>query len=438
MVEVLPQEIIRKKRDGNRLNKEDINLFINNLVSGKISHEQASALTMAIFFNGMISEETADLTNAMINSGKILQWSNGPPVVDKHSTGGVGDKVSLILAPILAACGCRVPMISGRGLGFTGGTLDKLDSIPGYNSKPNIELLSKTVNNVGCAIVGQTSDLAPADKILYSIRDITATVESVPLITASILSKKCAAGLDALVMDIKVGSGAFCEDLESAMSLAISLEKTAKLNNLKFSHSITDMNQVLGLSAGNAIEVLESITWMKDLDVDPYLEEVTLNLGSKLLVSCGIAKDLAVARKMQKQVLQSGEVANKFSEMVFSLGGPKDLIENANKYLPLAEQQIDIFHDKSGVVTKINTRKLGNIIVGLGGGRQNIDDIIDPSVGISHCCKLSSKINNKTLLCKLFISKNNNDTPYYINEIKNCFYIEEKNTTAKANKLIYR
>ncbi|MDH3439450.1 MAG: thymidine phosphorylase, partial [Gammaproteobacteria bacterium] len=278
---MLVTDIIRKKRDGGELSSDEIAFFVAGLADGSIPAEQVSALAMAIFFNAMTAAESGKLTMDMAHSGTVLDWRDADldgPVVDKHSTGGVGDKVSFLLAPIAAACGCYVPMISGRGLGHTGGTTDKVESIPGYNATPDFSLFRKVVRETGCAIIGQTEDLAPADRRLYAIRDVTSTVESVPLITASILSKKIAAGLDALVMDIKVGSGAFMPSLEKARELAGSIILTAGAAALKTHALITDMNECLGTTAGNALEIAESMRFLANEERDSKLNEVVMSL----------------------------------------------------------------------------------------------------------------------------------------------------------------
>ena len=303
----LPQEIIRKKRDGGALDGSEVAEFIEGLASGRISEGQVAAFAMAVFFNGMSREETVALTRAMTESGTRLNWRDlDGPVLDKHSTGGIGDKVSLVLAPVVAACGAYVPMISGRGLGHTGGTLDKLDSIPGYATKPDLERLRAAVRAAGCAIIGQTDDLAPADRRLYAIRDVTATVESIPLIVASILSKKLAAGLDALVMDVKAGSGAFLPSFEATRDLARTLVEVANGAGLRCSALLTDMSQCLGRTAGNALEVREAIDVLTGQAVHSRLREVTLALAAELLVLGGLAEDKAVAAGAAARALELG------------------------------------------------------------------------------------------------------------------------------------
>ena len=377
---MLPQEIIRRKRDGLALRDAEIDDLIEGLTSGRISEGQIAAFAMAVFFNGMSRAETVALTRAMTASGQRLRWNDlAGPVVDKHSTGGIGDKVSLILAPLIAACGAYVPMISGRGLGHTGGTLDKLDSIPGYRTAPDIARLRQVVREVGCAIIGQTDDLAPADRRLYAIRDVTATVESTPLITASILSKKLAAGLDALVMDVKVGSGAFLPSLAAARELATSLVEVANGAGLRCSALLTDMSQCLGRTAGNALEVQEAIDLLAGRAADPRLREVTLALAAELLALVGEP----AARERLEQALASGAAAERFGRMAQALGGPADLLEHPARHLPQAPVQRPVDLPQAGFVAAIDARALGLAVVALGGGRQRPSDTIDHAVGLA-------------------------------------------------------
>ncbi|HET7049390.1 MAG TPA: thymidine phosphorylase, partial [Solirubrobacteraceae bacterium] len=322
---MLTAELIRRKRDGGELSAEEIEELVMGIADGSVTDAQVGALAMAIVWRGMTPSERVALTRAMTRSGDVLDWSEtglAGPVLDKHSTGGVGDKVSLLLAPILAACGGFVPMISGRGLGHTGGTLDKLESIPGYDVAPDPQRLRQVVARAGCAIVGQTARLAPADRRLYAIRDATGTVESIPLIVGSILSKKLAAGLDALVMDVKVGSGAFLREIDQSRELARAIVEVADGNGLPTSALLTDMDQVLGRSAGNAVEVRESVDHLTGAARDERLLEVTLALCAEVLVLGGLHADLGVARGAALEALDSGAAAERFGEMVAELGGP--------------------------------------------------------------------------------------------------------------------
>ena len=380
---VLPQEIIRKKRDGGRLTAEEIAFFVAGIGSGAVSEGQISALAMAVFFNGMERGEAVALTLAMRDSGTVLDWSDLPgPVVDKHSTGGVGDNVSLMLAPIVAACGAFVPMISGRGLGHTGGTLDKMDSIPGYMTQPDNALFRKVVREAGCAIIGQTADLAPADKRVYGIRDVTATVESVPLITASILSKKLAAGLQALVLDVKSGNGAFMDKTKDAVKLAASLVEVANGAGLKTVALITDMNEPLASAAGNAVEVMNAVAFLTGTR-DHRLEQVTLNLAAEMLTQTGICKTAREGLALSTAALNSGKAAEIFGKMVAALGGPKDFVERAKHYVPAAPVIVPVKAKSDGFVEAIATRDIGLAVVALGGGRTRPQDPVDHAVGLT-------------------------------------------------------
>ena len=389
----LPQETIRRKRDGGRLEAAEIEAFIAGLTSGAITEGQAAAFAMAVFFRGLEREESVALTLAMRDSGQVLDWSGlDRPVLDKHSTGGVGDKVSLPLAGILAACGAAVPMISGRGLGHTGGTLDKLDSIPGYTTQPDIATFRKAVAEAGCAIIGQTADLAPADRRLYAIRDVTATVESIPLITASILSKKLAAGLQGLVMDVKVGSGAFMEKPEDARALAESIVQVANGAGLKTRALITDMNQVLGRSAGNALEVRESIAYLTGEARELRLHEVVRALSAELLLIGGLAPDREAAETAVQAALDSGRAAEAFQRMVSALGGPGDLMEAPDRHLPQAPETQPVYPEQPGRVAAVEVRAVGIAVLSLGGGRRRPDDSIDHSVGLTEIAGLGEEV----------------------------------------------
>jgi len=384
MSDQLPAEIIRTKRDGRALDTPQIEAFVRGLVDGSWSEGQVAALAMAILLRGMDRNEGVALTRAMTHSGQVLRWDDAAlhgPVLDKHSTGGVGDKVSLLLAPIVAACGGVVPMVSGRGLGHTGGTLDKLQALPGYAVAPPRAQLLAVLRSAGCAIIGASADLAPADRRLYAVRDVTATVESVPLITASILSKKLAAGLQGLVMDVKLGNGAFMQHLDEARTLAHSLVDVATGAGLPCQALVTDMNQVLGHSAGNALEVAESLAFLTGAEREPRLHEVTLALAAQLLQLGGLAPTLAAARSRAEAALASGRAAEHFARMVAGLGGPPDVLADA--HLPVAPVQVDLPAPRDGVVAAMDTRALGLAVVALGGGRRQAADAVDPRVGFS-------------------------------------------------------
>ncbi|TRC91168.1 thymidine phosphorylase [Mesorhizobium sp. WSM4310] len=390
---MLPQEIIRHKRDGHRLSAGEIAAFIGGVTSGAVTDGQAAAFAMAVFFNGMNRDEAVALTLAMRDSGNVLDWSDLPgPVTDKHSTGGVGDNVSLMLAPIVAACGAYVPMISGRGLGHTGGTLDKMDAIPGYITQPDLALFRQAVLETGCAIIGQTADLAPADRRLYAIRDVTGTVESVPLITASILSKKLAAGLGSLVLDVKVGNGAFMEKSRDATALANSLVEVASGAGLKVSALITGMNEPLASAAGNAVEVRSAVDFLTGRLRDRRLEDVTLALAAEMLQSTGLVSSNQDGLRRATETLTSGRAAATFARMVAVLGGPADFIEKPEKYLAVAATEFAVRATTDGFVTGIATRDIGLAVVGLGGGRTRPDDKIDPSVGITRLLPIGAEV----------------------------------------------
>ncbi|MBT8132519.1 MAG: thymidine phosphorylase, partial [Gammaproteobacteria bacterium] len=394
-------DVIRRKRDGKSLAQEDIDFFVAGLSDGSIPAEQVSALAMAIFLQSMTAKEAGMLTVAMANSGTMLQWDSaelGGPVIDKHSTGGVGDKVSFLLAPIAAACGCFVPMISGRGLGHTGGTLDKVGSIPGYQPVPDLDLFQRVVKQVGCAIIGQTSDLAPADRRLYSIRDVTSTVESVPLITASILSKKMAAGLDGLVMDIKSGSGAFTRTMAHSRELADSIINTAQASSLPCHALITDMNEVLGETAGNALEIAESMAYLRNEHREPRLDEVVIALCAQMLLVGKIETDHKTARLKVESAVSSGAAAEIFGQMVAALGGPGDFVDNYERYLPQAGATLAVYPEKSGYLATVDAFAVGNAIIELGGGRRELDDELDLSVGFSEIAVTSSVVDQQTPL----------------------------------------
>ncbi|MBO0140954.1 thymidine phosphorylase [Agrobacterium sp. Ap1] len=390
---MLPQEIIRRKRDGHGLSREEIAAFVAGVTDRSVSEAQAAAFTMAVFFRGMSRNETVGLTLAMRDSGSVLKWDSvDRPIADKHSTGGVGDNVSLMLAPIAAACGLAVPMISGRGLGHTGGTLDKLQSIPGYDIAPDQARFARVMQEVGCAIVGQTSDLAPADRRLYAIRDVTATVESVPLITASILSKKLAAGLQSLLMDVKVGSGAFMQDIGEARILARSLVDVANGAGVPTVALITDMNEPLADAAGNALEVMNCVDFLAARKAGTRLETVVLAEVAEMLVRAGLASTVEEGRGMARSALSSGRAMEIFARMVHALGGPADFCERPEAYLPKAPVILDILAPAAGYLAACDGRTLGLAVVDMGGGRRKTTDTIDHSVGFDHILPLGSTV----------------------------------------------
>tara|TARA_B100001245_G_C22882275_1_gene424364 strand:+ start:31 stop:1341 length:1311 start_codon:yes stop_codon:yes gene_type:complete len=390
---MLPQEIIRKKRDGLPLSDEEIQYYIKGISNGEVSESHIAAFSMTVLFKGMSVEETFSLTDHMVKSGDKLNWNDlDGPVVDKHSTGGIGDKVSLMLAPIVASCGIYNPMISGRGLGHTGGTLDKLESIPGYNTTPDNSLFHSVVKNVGCAIIGQTANLAPADKVIYGVRDVTGTVESVPLITASILSKKIAAGLDGLVLDIKTGNGAFANNLDFAKDLGNSIIQIANQFGMKTSAIITDMNQPLGDTIGNGLEIKEVIDYLKGVRKESRLHEVVLALAAEMLVVAGLVDSTDEGIQKAKDGLDNGKAAETFEKMVYELGGTKNILDNTDSHFKSASVVKPIPASKSGFIFQIDSRAVGLAVVELGGGRKNASDSINHNVGLTHVLGLGEKV----------------------------------------------
>jgi thymidine phosphorylase len=398
----LPQEVILKKRNGQPLASAEIAEFIAGFASGSVSHAQAAAFAMAVYFRDMTMPERVALTVAMRDSGNVLDWSDlDGPVADKHSTGGVGDNVSLMLAPILAAIGIYVPMISGRGLGHTGGTLDKFDAIPGYTTSPDNALFRRVVKSTGCAIIGQTADLAPADKTLYAIRDVTGTVESIALITASILSKKLAAGLGALLLDVKTGSGAFMPTLEKSRDLAQSLVEVANGAGLKTGALITDMNEPLASAAGNGLEVRNAVDFLTGRHQDVRLREVTLAHCAMLAQMTGIAPGLGAGRRLVEDALNSGRATERFGMMVAGLGGPADFVENMDNYLASAPIVRDVFVDGEGFIAEIDTRGVGMAVVALGGGRATPTDTIDHRVGLDRLVGLGAIVDRSMPIARI-------------------------------------
>lgn len=419
---MLAQEIIRKKRDKQDLSKEEIAFFVQGITDNSISEGQISAFAMAVFFNGMSMDERIALTLGMMNSGSVLSWQDmnlSGPILDKHSTGGVGDKVSLILGPIVAACGGFVPMISGRGLGHTGGTLDKFESIPGYSVTPDDEKFRDIVKNVGCAIIGQTANLAPADKRFYGIRDVTATVESIDLITASILSKKLAAGLDGLVMDVKTGNGAFADNLPMAQELAQSIVDVSNGAGVKTSALITDMNQVLGNNIGNAVEVQETVDFFLDAKTrELRLHEVVINLSGEMLRIGGLVDTKEDGCNKAQESLDNGKAAEVFSKMVAALGGPIDFIEKSATHLEQAPVVVDIFSPTDGFIDSIDTRNIGIAVIQLGGGRRVASDMVDHAVGITNFIKLGAQVSSNQPIATI--------------------HARDKNTAEQAAKIIQK
>lgn len=403
---LIPQEFIRQKRDGGALDPEQLNDFIKGVTDNQVSDAQISAFCMAALLKGLTITETAHLTIAMANSGTKLEWGDlTGQIVDKHSTGGVGDKVSLMLAPIVAACGLYVPMIAGRGLGHTGGTIDKLDTIPGYKTNLPLDKFQAIVRELGTAIIGQTSELAPADRRIYAVRDVTATVESVPLITASILSKKLAAGLNGLVLDVKCGNGAFMNDMNKARDLAHSLQTVAEAAGLNLRPVITDMNQVLGVTAGNTVEVIEAVEYLTGVYREPRMHELTIALAAHMIMLGGLIDNFDRAKMRAQRALDDGTAAEIFAKMVMAQGGPTNLLENPVKILGQAPVILDIIADRDGMLNEMRTRDIGVLLVQLKAGRARVEDIINPHIGLTDIAPLGTKcIAGKTVLAKIHLN----------------------------------
>ncbi|MDQ3474295.1 MAG: thymidine phosphorylase [Acidobacteriota bacterium] len=396
-----PQDVIRKKRDGEQLSRAEIDFFIAGVTHDDIADYQVSALLMAIYLNGMNEAEQQALTEAMLRSGITLDFSGiAKPKADKHSTGGVGDKTSLIIAPLVAACGVCVPMISGRGLGHTGGTLDKLESIPGYRVNLSIKEFQDVLERVGFAMAGQTAELAPADKKMYALRDATSTVEAIPLIVASIISKKGAAGLDAMVIDVKVGSGAFMREEARARALAKALVKTGNSCGIRTRALLTDMNQPLGRAVGNSLEVKECIELLRG-DAEPGARPVldlSLELSAHMLVLAHVDDSIEAAHARLQRVLESGDALECFRQNVGAQGGDARVCDDPAGFLPLVSESIKVESPRSGFITEIETREIGHAIAALGGGRVRIEDKIDPTVGFTAEKKIGDKIDSGELL----------------------------------------
>lgn len=400
-----PQDVIRKKRDGEHLTSDEIEFFIDGVTKGTIADYQISALLMAIYLNGMDDSEQETLTHAMLHSGNTLDFSAiDKPKADKHSTGGVGDKTSLLIAPMVAACGVCVPMISGRGLGHTGGTLDKLESIPGYRVDLSAAEFERVLKTVGYAMSGQTGELAPADKKMYALRDATSTVEAIPLIVASIISKKGAAGLDAMVIDVKVGSGAFMREEERAVALAHALVRTGNSCGIHTRALLTDMNQPLGQAVGNSIEVKECVELLRgdaQEGARPVLD-LSLELSAHMLVLSKVDDSLEAARERLNGVVASGAALECFRKNVEEQGGEPRVCDDPAKFLPLVTESFKVESARSGFVNKVNTAEIGHAIAAIGGGRVRIDDTIDPTVGFMAQVKIGDRVNSDTALGTIY------------------------------------
>lgn len=400
-----PQDIIIKKRDGGMLTREEINFFARGVADGRFADYQATALLMAIFWRGLTPEETLWLTDAMLHSGEIIDLRDLPGAkVDKHSTGGVGDKVSLILAPLAAACGINVPMMSGRGLGHTGGTLDKLESIPGFRVMLSVPEFRAILQKVGTAMIGQTPQIVPADRKLYSLRDVTGTVECIPLICASIMSKKLAEGIDSLVLDIKFGRGAFMKTKAQALELARAMVAIGKISGKPVRALLTGMNQPLGRAVGHATEVIESIESLKGRGpVD--LMEVTFALTGHMLILGGAAKDMAEARHKMESAIADGSALKKFRELCAAQNGDARIVDNYS-LLPTAKKIVEVTasNDARGFISEVDALKCGHAIMVLGGGRASVADKVDHAVGISNLIKIGEPVSAGTRFCTLHLN----------------------------------
>ena len=415
------REIILKKRDGKQLAENEIDFFIHAYLRGEIADYQMSALLMAIYFQGMSFDETVTLTRIMRDSGEVVDFSHLPGIkVDKHSTGGVGDKVSLILAPLVAAAGVPVPMISGRGLGHTGGTLDKLESIPGFKTRLPLEQFKKQVGELGTCLIGQTEEICPADRRIYAMRDATGTVQSIPLICGSILSKKLAEGINALVLDVKVGNGAIFEDDDTAEELATHLIRTATAFNLNTVALLTDMSQPLGVAAGNWVEVVESIDVLQGRG-PADTRQVTLALGAIMLQLAGKTKNLQSGMAQLRALLDNGTAWEKFLEIVRAQAGDTTFLENPDKY-PAPKHRLEVKAERDGFIAAINAREIGRLSMLLGAGRKTVDDVVDYTAGLFIHKKVGSRVEKGEALLAL---QNSGALPEanFIQALRNCFTI---------------
>jgi pyrimidine-nucleoside phosphorylase len=397
-------ELIAKKRDGGRLTDEQIARLIRAHSEGELADYQMSALLMAVFFRGMDDAETVALTRAMLHSGDVIDLSSVPGVkIDKHSTGGVGDKVSICLAPLVAACGVPVPMVSGRGLGHTGGTLDKLEAIPGFTVTLDIDAFTRIVRDVGTCMIGQTSRIAPADKRIYALRDVTATVESIPLIVASILSKKLAEGIDGLVLDVKVGRGAFMKTEADARALAQALVRVGTAAGKRVVALLTDMSAPLGRAVGNAIETREAIDVLRGAGPDD-LVECTLALGEQMLLLGGVAEDAADARAKLRRAMTSGDGASVFERMIAAQGGDPGVVADPSR-LPSAPELVEVTAREGGVVAGIDALEIGMCAVVMGAGRTRADQAVDHAVGIELTVARGDRVAPGEPLCRLHVRR---------------------------------
>lgn len=428
-----PVEIIIKKRNGHNLSADEIKYFIEGYLSGEIPDYQMSAFLMSVFFNGMNSEETVTLTRIMLHSGDVLDLNHIPGFkVDKHSTGGVGDKTSLVIAPIAAAAGVKVPMISGRGLGHTGGTLDKLESIPGFRTNLSKKEFLDQLEKIGVCLIGQTSEIAPADKKIYVLRDVTGTVESIPLICASIMSKKLAEGIDGLVLDVKTGNGAFMKSLTDSETLAITLKNIAESFGVKTIAYITNMNQPLGNYVGNWLEVVESVKILRD-EVHNELTELCHLLAGTMIYLGKKVETVEDGIELSKEIVRNNSAYQKFLEIVENQNGDISYIENLQKY-PEPKFKFLVESDKSGIISQINTFGVGMLGIELGAGRLKYTDVIDSKAGFIFYKKIGDEVKTGDVIAEIYTDIDKKD--YFVNKLKNCFEISEK--IPEKEPLVYK
>ena len=428
-----PVEIIVKKRNGQKLSEDEIKFFINGFLEGKIPDYQMSAFLMAVYFNGMNSEETVALTRIMLYSGEVLDLSHLEGMkVDKHSTGGVGDKTSLVIAPIAAAAGVKVPMISGRGLGHTGGTLDKLEAIPGFRTDLSKDDFIKIVDQVGACLIGQTKEIAPADKKIYALRDVTGTVESIPLICASIMSKKLAEGINGLVLDVKTGNGAFMKTLSDSENLAVNLKNISESFGVKTIAYITDMNQPLGNYVGNWLEVYESVKILRN-EVHSELSELCHLLAGTMIYLGGKSKDVEEGIKISKDLISNGKAYKKFLDIVENQSGDVSFIENLEKY-PEPKYRIEVKSNRSGFISKIDSFAIGMLGIELGAGRMKYTDVIDPKAGFIFFKKVGDELKQGDLIAEIHTDKDNSD--YFITKFLKS--IEFSDSKPEQLPLVYK
>jgi pyrimidine-nucleoside phosphorylase len=427
-----PQDVIRRKRDRQELSREEIASFVRGVVRGDWADYQVSALLMAVFLNGMTDHERHALTEEMLHSGEVLDFSDiDRPKVDKHSTGGVGDKTSLILAPLAAACGVCVPMISGRGLGHTGGTLDKLEAIPGYRVNLSLAEFRALLKQTGYAMTGQTAELAPADKKIYALRDATATIEAIPLIVASIMSKKLAAGLDALVLDVKTGTGAFMRETEDSIELARALVATGNSCGVRTEALITDMNQPLGSAVGNALETKECIDILRG-EVDDYTRPVldlSVELAARMVALANIEPSLEEARLRVLKAFESGAALELFRENVEAQGGDPRVCDNPASLMPLTPHVVEVESPRTGFVTRVDAAEIGFAVGAIGGGRARVEDRVDPAVGYLAQAKIGDHLKEGSPLGVIYC-RNEAQAAEAATRIRDSYTIDDRATEA--------